>query len=315
MNIFNKTIQKIDNFQRRHAGLGFPYAVIKKYSDDAAGYQAALLTYYGFLSLFPLLLIITTVVTIIPGHSRHLQATIIASTTNYFPMLGTQLAGHVQTIHKTGLALLIGILFTLYGARGVADVFRYGVNHIWQVPHLMRDGFPKSLFKSLGLVVVGGSGFMLASLISGFAATAGHGIIFSVLSLAINIFILFWLFLFLLQVSLPQHVTIKETRAGAAAAAIGLVIVQVAGGYFMTRELKTLDALYSYFAIALGLLFWIYLQAQTIYYAIEITSVKSGRLWPRGIDGGNPTAADREINARHATKEKLIVPKVITVAQ
>jgi len=146
---------------------------------------------------------------------------------------------------------------------------------------------------------------MLASLISGFAAAAGHGLVFRLLSLAINIFILFWLFLFLLQVSLPQHVTIKETRAGAASAAVGLVVLQVAGGYLLTKELRTLDALYSYFAIALGLLFWIYLQAQTVYYAIEITSVKSGRLWPRGIDGNNPTAADKEINARHASKEKL----------
>lgn len=312
MNILKITIQKIDSFQRRHTVLGFPYAVVKKYSDDAAGYQAALLTYYGFLSLFPLLLVLTTLVTIIPGHDRHLQATIIESTTNYFPMLGTQLSGHVQTIHKTGPALLIGILFTFYGARGVADVFRYGVNHIWQVPYAQRDGFPKSLFKSLSLVVVGGSGFMLASLISGFAAAAGHGIIFSVLSLAINIFILFWLFLFLLQVSLPQHVTIKQTRAGAVSAAVGLVIVQVAGGYFLTRELKSLDALYSYFAIALGLLFWIYLQAQTVYYAIEITSVKSGRLWPRGINGDNPTKADKEIHARQASKEKLPDPESTT---
>jgi len=305
MNIVKKTIQTIDNYQRRHAVLGFPYAVVKKYGDDAAGYQAALLTYYGFLSLFPLLLVLTTVITIIPGQSHHLQATIIASTTNYFPMLGTQLSGHVQTIHKTGVALVIGTLFIFYGARGVADVFRYGVNHIWHVPHSQRDGFPKSLFKSLSLVVVGGSGFMLASLISGFAAAAGHGIIFRVLSLTINIFILFWLFLFLMQVSLPQHVTIKETRVGAASAAIGLVILQVAGGYLLTKELKTLDALYSYFAIALGLLFWIYLQAQTVYYAIEINSVKYDRLWPRGIDGDKPTAADNKVNARHTNNEQL----------
>jgi YihY family inner membrane protein len=308
MNIFQKTIQKVDNLQRQHAVLGFPFAVIKKYGDDDAGYQAALLTYYGFLSLFPLLLILTTVVTIIPGHSRHLQATIINSTTNYFPMLGTQLSSHVHSIHKTGLALLIGILFALYGARGVADAFRHSVNHIWQVPRSLRTGFPKSLLKSLALIVVGGTGLMLASLISGFAAAAGRGFDFTLLSIVINVFILFWLFLFLLQVSLPQHVTIKETRAGAASAAVGLVVLQVAGGYFLTRQLKTLDALYSYFAIALGLLFWIYLQAQIMYYSIEIAFVKSSRLWPRGIDAHNPTAADKTALARQAAIEKPTEP-------
>jgi YihY family inner membrane protein len=306
VNILNQSIQKIDSFQRRHAWLGFPFAVIKKYDDDSVGYQAALLTYYGFLALFPLLLILTTVVTIIPGDSRHLQETIINSTTNYFPMLGTQLSSHVHSIHKTGLALLIGLLFALYGARGVADAFRYSVNHIWQTPRSMRPGFPKSLLKNLAIVVVGGTGLMLASLVSGFAAAAGRGIVFALLSIVINVFILFWLFLFLLQISLPQHVTIKETRAGAASAAIGLAVLQVAGGHLLTHQLKTLDALYSYFAIALGLLFWIYLQAQIMYYSVEIAFVKSSQLWPRGIDGSNPTSADKIVLARHAAKEKLI---------
>ena len=310
MNILNTSIQKIDDFQRRHAGLGFPFAVVKKYGDDDAGYQAALLTYYGFLALFPLLLILTTIVTIIPGHSRDLQKTIIDSTTNYFPMLGTQLSSHVHSIHKTGLPLFIGILFAFYGARGVADAFQHGVNHIWQVPRAMRTTFPKSLIKSLAIIAVGGTGFMLASLISGFAAAAGRGFAFTALSLAINVFILFWLFLFLLQVCLPQHVTIKETRAAAASAAIGLVILQVAGGYFLTRQLKSLDALYSYFAIALGLLFWIYLQAQIMYYSIEIAFVKSARLWPRGIVGDKPTAADKVVQARLAARDKVAAPEL-----
>ena len=42
-----------DRLQRKHGVLGFPYAVVKKYGDDAGGRQAALITYYGFLSIFP----------------------------------------------------------------------------------------------------------------------------------------------------------------------------------------------------------------------------------------------------------------------
>lgn len=77
--------------------------------------------------------------------------------------------------------------------------------------------------------------------------------------------------------------TIKEVRPGAIAAAIGLVILQSLGGYILTRELKSLDALYSNFAIPLGLLFWIYLQAQMLYYAAEIAVVSSKRQWPRSL--------------------------------
>ena len=40
---------------------GFPLAVLYKYVDDNGGYLAALITYYAFVSLFPLLLLLSTV--------------------------------------------------------------------------------------------------------------------------------------------------------------------------------------------------------------------------------------------------------------
>jgi YihY family inner membrane protein len=281
--IINNFIGWLDKFQQRHHLTAFVYAVVKKYGEDGAGYQAALLTYYGFLSLFPLLLVVTTVTNNIVGTHPHLESKIIQGLTGYFPLLGSQLSEHIHTLHRSGLALAVGILFTLYGTRGVADVFRHGVQKIWGIEHPKHYGFPLGLFRSLGIVVIGGLGFMLASISAGLAAAAGHGWAFRSLSTAVNMFILFWLFTFLLNVSLPRHVTVKEVRVGAAWAAIGLVIMQLLGGYILARELKSLDALYSYFAIALGLLFWIYLQAQVLYYAVEIAVVSSKKLWPRSL--------------------------------
>ncbi len=303
MNFIQKTLRSIDTFQQTHRLPGFIYAVIKKYGEDQSGYQAALLTYYGFLSLFPLLLILTTVTDGLAHSHPHLQATIISSMTNYFPVLGSQLSDHVHTLHKSGFALFVGIVFTLYGTRGMADVFRHGVNHVWQVPRRKLDNFPKALVKSLSLVIIGGLGLLIASICAGLAAAAGHGLLFRALSITVNIFILFWLFVFLLNVSLPRHVTIKETRMGAASAAIGLVILQALGSYLLARELRHLDALYSYFALALGLLFWIYLQAQVLYYAVEIAAVHAEQLWPRSL-GGNLTAADKRVHARQAVEEE-----------
>ncbi|HTB48569.1 MAG TPA: YihY/virulence factor BrkB family protein [Verrucomicrobiae bacterium] len=301
MNFIQKAIRNIDTFQQGHRLPGFTYAVIKKYGEDQSGYQAALLTYYSFLSLFPLLLVLTTVTDSIAHSHPHLQATIIRSMTDYFPVLGNQLSEHVHTIHKSGLALVVGIVFTLYGARGVAAVFRHGVNHIWQVPKRNQDSLPKTILKNLGLVIIGGLGFLAASISAGLAAAAGHGIAFRLLSVAVNVFILFWLFVFLLNVSLPRHVTVKETRVGAATAAVGLVILQALGSYLLVRELKSLDALYSYFAIALGLLFWIYLQAQVLYYSVEVATVHAQQLWPRSLTG-RLTPADEQVHARQAAR-------------
>ena len=124
MNMVNSLIQKLDNIQQRYRLPAFVYAVIKKYGEDETGYQAALLTYYAFLSLFPLLLILITLTDTLASSHPQLQADIIKSTTNYFPVLGGQLSARVHGLHKNGLALVIGLLFIFYGTRGVAAAFR-----------------------------------------------------------------------------------------------------------------------------------------------------------------------------------------------
>lgn len=283
MKIIKKTLKKVDGWQQSHRWTAVVFAVIKKYGEDESGRQAALLTYYSFLSLFPLILVLTTVTSLATGGHTALQQDIIHSTTNYFPVLGNQLAEHISTLHKNGLALIIGLAFTLYGARGVADAFRHGVQHIWRVPEKQRLVFPKTVISSLAIIIVGGAGFILASVATGLAASAGHGPAFRLLSVAVDLFILFWLFSFLLNACLPSHVPIKDTRSGAFAAAVGLMVLQAVGGYLLKRELQHLDALYSYFAISLGLLFWIYLQAQLLYYAVTLSAVRAQKLWPRSL--------------------------------
>jgi YihY family inner membrane protein len=300
MNFIQKTVHGLDRWQRRYRVPAFIYAVIKKYGDDDTGYQAALLTYYGFLSLFPLLLVATTLTSAVSGHPE-LQKAVTEGVTDYFPVLGNQLSGHITTLHKSGPALIIGILITLYGARGVADAFRRGINHVWGTPRNKLEGFPKTILKSLSVMLVGGLGLLGASIIAGVAAAAGHGFEFRALSLLLNLTVLFWLFLFLIKFSLPNHVSIKDIRIGAITAAIGLLILQTFGGYILTRELKNLDALYSYFALSLGLLFWIYLQAQVLYYSAQVAVVHSQKLWPRSLTGAQ-TAADKLLAERIPTR-------------
>lgn len=297
-----KVIQKLDDFQRRYRLPAFIYAVVKKYGEDEAARQAALLTYYAFLSLFPLLLVLTTLTEYLSTSHPQLQADIVKGATNYFPVLGSQLAAHVHSLHKSGLALIAGVLFTLYGAHGVADAFQNGVQHLWKIPPAKRDGFPASTLKSFGIILIAGVGFVVVSASVALVAAAGHGWVFRLLSLVINLIIWSGLFILLLNISLPRHVPFKETRAAALTAAVGLVLLQVLGGYLLSRELKRLDALYSYFALALGLLFWIYLQVQVLFYALEIAAVRSHKLWPRSLSGRQLTKADQRAAAQAATK-------------
>ena len=49
-------VARIDDQQRAHRWLAFPFAVYKKFSDDQSGNLAVLITYYAFFSIFPLLI-------------------------------------------------------------------------------------------------------------------------------------------------------------------------------------------------------------------------------------------------------------------
>lgn len=288
MHTIQKYINKLDIFQQKHKLFAFPYAVIKKSGEDKVGQQAALLTYYSFLAIFPLLLVLTTLTNELLGGNPDLEETIVNGLTDYFPLLGDQLSTHVYSLQRNGLALFGGLIFAFYGARGVADVFQHGVQNIWNIPDSERDGFPKSLFKSLSIIGVGGIGFIIASVSAGLANAAGHGLAFRSLSVLVNVFVLYWLFTFLLNYSLPERVKKQDTQLGAVTAAAGLVILQYLGVFILARELKNLDALYSYFAIALGMMFWLYLQAQMIYFAAQVSVVSSQKLWPRSFNSKKP---------------------------
>ncbi len=275
--------RKLDEFQYKHPVLAFPISVIKKYGDDQAGSYAALLTYYGFLSLFPLLLIVTTALQIVASSQPALQADIVNVITGNSSVLGEQLSDHILGIHRNGLALIVGVLFLLYGSRGVASAFRSGINNLFGVPLNRMQGFPQSLVKDLSTVIFGGLGFIVVAGITGTVAAVGNGYLPHILSYVAGILVSYLLLRFLISYVLADKVDIREIRLASIISAVGLVVMQIVGAYILAHVLKNLDVLYSYFAISLGLIFWIYLQAQVVYYAVEMSIVKRRRLWQTKI--------------------------------
>ncbi|MDB5169971.1 MAG: hypothetical protein JWN82_367 [Candidatus Saccharibacteria bacterium] len=299
MNIVQKTIGAIDAFQRRHRPTAFMHAVIKKYSDDQAGYQAALVTYYGFLSLFPLLLILTTVAGIIGHNNPEFGHDLVESVSRYFPVFAQALDDSVRGFGKNGLALAIGLLFALYGARGIADAFRHAVNHIWHVPLAKRSGFPRSLLRSAGLIFGGGGGFIAAALLAGWTASAGRGWSSAIVSVLVNLGILYAVFMLIFRMSLPLSLPRRKFRLSAVICAIGIAVLQMVGVIVLTRESEHLATTYSaLFATTLGLMAWIYLQIQVVIYSVEIATVKDSKLWPRSLSGQNLTEADHLLQKR-----------------
>lgn len=274
-----------------------------------------MLTYYGFLSLFPLLLVATSVLQIFLHSHPNIRHDVVHTATKYFPVLGDQLQSNVHTLRGAGVALAVGIVLTLWGAKGVADVFQSTMNHIWGIPRYRRPGFPKGPLKSLGIMVLGGIGFIAAAALSGYAASLDRLFVFRVLSALISAGILFGVFWLLYKWGLANssHVGRRAFVISSATAAIGMEILQVAGGYVVTHQLHHLKQLYGTFAATLGLLFWIYLQARVVLYAAEAGVVSRKELWPRSLVQENLTDADRRAYRRQAKKEKFVPPEDINV--
>lgn len=285
MDYINRRLHWLNRLQRSRPLLAFPFAVIKKYGDDKGGHQAALLTYYGFLSLFPTLLLTTTALQWFLRDDSHLKHRIITSVTDYFPLIGQQLQQQVHGFSKTGLPFLIGLLVLLYGLRGTADVFRQTVNNIWQVPPEKRSGFWSSLARNFLIVGIGGAGFVASAVVASYAASSRHNLALHALLFLTGAFSIFCTYMVIMKISLSNAVRVRRLWVGAAITTIGLLALQTLGGLILKHELRNLNNLFGTFAVVLGLFFWLYLQTQFLVYALEIDSVRVKKLWPRSLIG------------------------------
>jgi membrane protein len=298
--------RKADAFQQQHPVLAFPYAIIKKFGDDDGGYQAALLTYYGFLSLFPMLLVATTL--LLFADDPALRAEVSQNISNYFPLLGDQLQQSVQSMGKTGAGLAIGVLVTLYGARGFADALRYTLDNMWRVPKSDRSGFPKNVGQSLLIMLVGGVGFLATVAASSLTSGFSHALWMKILFNLVSVVILTLALTFIFRLATSRSFVFKDMVVGAGIAAVIVQLLLTFGGILVAGQLKTMDSLYGTFAIVLGLLFWLYLLARVLVYSAEIDTVRYFGLYPRSLSGQDDmrTKADRRAYRLYAKSERHV---------
>ncbi len=137
--LVTRIIAWADGVQRRHGVLGFPYAVIKKYGDDEGGREAALITYYGFLSIFPLLLlgvaILSRVLTANPELRQRLMDAIVP------PVLQSTVEQAVTTLPTSTVPFIAGLIGLLFSGTGVVFSVSQTLNNVAAVPRRSRFGF------------------------------------------------------------------------------------------------------------------------------------------------------------------------------
>ncbi len=316
MNPLERTARAFDRLQQRVPWLAFPVAVWKKFGDDQAGNLAALIAYYGFASLFPLLLVLVTVLDIVLRNNPSLRTHLLNSAFGQFPVIGPQLRSNVHSLDQTGVALAVGLVLMLLGARGVANAAQNAMNTVWGVPFARRPGFPWAELRSLALIIVVGTGLLITTTLSGLAAGTGNvltGVGAEAAAVAVSLGLNIVLFWFGFRLATAREVATRSLFLGALLAAIVWQVLQVLGGYIVGHEITRSSSLYGIFAVVLGLLAWLYLQAQFTLYAMEIAVVRVRRLWPRGLVQPPLTREDREAYVMYAETAQRRPEQVIDV--
>ncbi len=299
-----RAVDAVDRFQQGRRWLAFPVAVWKKFSDDRAGNLAALIAYYGFIATFPLLLVFVTVLDIVLRNDPGVRSTLIDSALAHYPVIGDQIRNQLGSVSGTGLPLAVGIVVLVLGARGVAGAMGNALFEVWAIPRDRRPRFPRSWLYELALVFTVGLGIVVTTALSSIAAGAGHlltGLGAQVLAIAISLVLNVGVFWLAFRLATAFQVRWRELRYGAAIAAVVWQVLQVAGGYFVSHQLQRASSLYGIFGVVLGLMAWLYLQAEVTLYAAEVDAVLARRLWPRPLhsDGQEQESRDEKEPQQH----------------
>jgi YihY family inner membrane protein len=307
-------VSRIDAYQQRHRWVGLPLAVLYKFVDDQGSYLTAQITYYGFVSLFPLLLLLVTILSYALQGSTQLQREVLDSALAQFPVIGNQIATNIHSFHGSPLALAVGILGSVYGGLGIAQATQHALNKVWGVPRNSRPNPVKARLRSFLLLVAGGAAVVVTSALSALSAAANaYGaslgaflrVVATVLAVALNVA----LFLVAFRVLTARSVAIRQIRGGAISAAIIWQALQWTGAFLIGDKLKGATATYGVFGLVLGLLLWIYLGALTVVICAEVNVVRAEQLWPRSLltpftDNVRLTPGDRRAYVSYPKTER-----------
>jgi YihY family inner membrane protein len=308
VNAVERVVRRVDAFQQRHTVLAFPFAVFKKFGDDDGGRLAALIAYYGFFSLFPLLLVFISALGFLLSAHDSLREDLIDSALAQFPVIGDAIAARadVDRLEGNWLSIALGSATALWAGLGVAQAAQVAMNTVWDVPRAQWPNFVLRRLRALAMLALLGVMVIASSVTSGFASSGALPTRWlSALSWCIGLVLNAVLFTLAYQILTARDLRWRNVMPGAAVAAFAWTTLQVIGGYYLTHELKNASDVYGAFALVIALFVWISLGAQLALLCAEINVVRHRHLWPRSLVQPPLTEGDREVYASIAERAQM----------
>jgi YihY family inner membrane protein len=304
MNPVERVIRRVDAAQRRFTPTAFVYGVVKKYGDDNGGVLVANLAFSGFVSLFPLLLVLVTVLGLVVASNPAIRHDVVSAVANQVPVLGQQLTGNVHELQRSSvIGLIVGLIGLIWGATGLAQAGLFTMEQVWNLPGPARPGYVQRLGRAVAFLALLGVGVVATTLLASLNTFGRNAPVLVVLAeigaVALNV----GMYIAAFRLLTPKGVPTRNLLPGAVIGGIAWTLLQVLGTYLIHHFLRG-DSAYGIFATVLGLLAWINLAVQLTVYAAEINVVLARRLWPRAIVQPPLTEADRASMAVQALQNQ-----------
>jgi uncharacterized BrkB/YihY/UPF0761 family membrane protein len=278
-------VDRADAFQRRHTVLGVPLAVLYKYFDDQGPYLGAILTYYAFIAIFPLLLIASSVLGFVLQGNPDLQANLLNSALSQFPIVGTEL-GRPGGIQGSASAVVVGSLAALYGVLGLGQAAQNMLDVAWAVPRNSRLNPVSSRLRSAALIVLAGLAVLAVAaltIVAGNLGNLGFGSWLRWLSTVFSVVVTALFMALMMRYTTARRPSFRACLPGAVVISLLWHGLQVLGGEYVSRVIAKATDMNAVFAVVLGLMALLYLASCMAVFGVEVTVVLNRRLYPRAL--------------------------------
>jgi YihY family inner membrane protein len=317
MNPIERGLRRMDRAQQRHKPTAFVFGVIKKYGDDNGGMLASSLAHSAFVSVFPLLLILVTILGIVASGSPAVYEHVREAVERQFPVIGPQLIGKhgIHALRRSSeIGFAVGLLGLVWGATGLAQSGLFTMAQVWNLPGPARPGYVPRLGRCLLFLGVLGVGIIVTTGLSALNSFGHHLLVFVVLAEVLAVLANIGLYFIGFRVLTPRGVPSRSLLPGAVAGGVAWTVLQAAGISLVHHFLHS-DSVYGvFFATVLGLVAWLYIAVQVTVYAAEINVVLARHLWPRSVIQPPLTEADRSSMALQALQNQRREEQEVTVS-
>ncbi len=270
--------------RERWWAIDFLFSGIDGFVRHKTGRHAALLSHYGFLSVFPLLVVLTTILGFVLQSRPDLRSKIVDSALSNVPIVGETLGSDPSSLKGNVVVLVVGLATTLWAGTRAFVAAQNGMNDIWDIPEDERPNIAKARVRSLIAIAVVGTAQIGSGIISGIIGISGLSwltrIVLAAATIAINIALLIGAY----QVLTARRLTRSQLLPGAIGAGLGFSFLQVITGTVVARAINQATPVYGNFAAVIALFTWLSLHAMVSLLGVEANAALDRRANERVAD-------------------------------